>query len=247
MSIECMAQQLMMKGVIQVRDNEDIQDEVTRTALSDRLRGLGFELVHNPYSNNYGVRLMDDPNIMREQQLLSNVNLNSDHAAMLAILWLKLLAPKRVQGHPAPDRVHIDAIAEEFGHHFGKNRIQGILTPLAKAGLITQTGDWVLAGHNLETAIDGARMSALINESVTLMEAKARALANIGNSEYVSETDRVRSFLKEADTSVGIVDIEQTLGLDHAKATAALKKLRQQGLVEKTGSKFDAKYVYTGD
>ncbi len=254
-----MAQHLLMYGELKSRDFEEILDEDLRTSLETRLRDVGLHLVHNAYRNSYGVRLVDEPNPLREQELLSNVPLNNDHATMIAILWIKLLGPKRVTGNqstpqtagngstPQHDSVHVNAIAEEFKTFFSKARIEGILTTLAKAGLITRAADWIQAGRNLESAVDGSHMSALIRDSVTLMEVLERAKTNVAKNVGLSDTDKVAQFLQEAGTALTTAQIQQATDVQAAKAAAALRKLRKQALVTAVGDKPPLRYQWTGE
>lgn len=253
MSIERMAQHLIMHGELSPRQFDDIIDDATRAQLESRLAQVGLKLVHNPYRNTFGVRLLDEADSLREQELMSNTLLNSDHAAMIAILWIKLVGPKRVkqgssQEQSQPEGVHVNAIAAEFKSHFPKGgRIESVLTTLRRVGLITQTGDWIQAGHNLETAIDGARMSALIQESVTLMEIRERAKKAVAGQVHLSDTDKVLSFLQQARTPVALADITYATELDARKVGAALRKLRKQNQVNSLGPKTRMKYQYTGE
>ena len=258
MSIERMGQHLVLYGELKSKDFEEILDEAIRNKLEAQLQAVGLKLVHNAYRNSYGIRLADDPNPLRENEVISNIPLNSDHAAMIAILWIKLVGPKRVNGRAAepvpkdndrrqsPDAVHVNAIAQEFKAFFSRPRVEMILTTLAKARIITRTADWVQAGHNLETAVDGSHMSALIRDSVILMEIMDRAKENANKNVHLSETDRIANFMQDAGTALSPAQIQQATSIEPSKVAASIRKLRQQNLVAVVGEKPHTRYQWAG-
>lgn len=166
-----------------------LYDEALRERVERRLRSVGLSLVHNLYSQYWGVVLSPETAADERLEWSSNFGLERGALALLLILWCKLVLPKRIaQRERQPDdgtvaplfpeverppnpRVSItrEQILAEFGQLLGGVTMTSkYIAQLSRARLIKTHGGVIEEGPLLSLVVDEAALGDEIRREVLL-------------------------------------------------------------------------------
>lgn len=164
-------------------------DEALRTRVTQRLDSVGLRLVHNVYSEHWGVVLNDATAADERLEWSNNFGLERGAMALLLILWTKLVFPKRlaqeerqpedgtaaalfpgIEKMPQPrSSVSRDQIVAEFGELLGGVTLtQKYIAQLARARLIKTHGGVLQEGPLLALVVDETRLADDLRREVLL-------------------------------------------------------------------------------
>ncbi len=122
-----------------------LTDDLFFTALTERLKACGLELVEHPYAEHVCLRIrreLEQPVFGAEDHWLSNnLNLSRDQMALLVVLWALLILPKRSRQIERQD----DAATQRQGQMFAADKPLPSTAELdiwvAEAALLADFGD----------------------------------------------------------------------------------------------------------
>lgn len=122
-----------------------LTDDLFFSALTERLKACGLELVEHPYAEHVCLRIrreMEQPVFGAEDHWLSNnLNLTRDQMALLVVLWALLILPKRSRQIERKD----DAATQHQGEMFAADKplpsAEDLDISVAEATLLADFGD----------------------------------------------------------------------------------------------------------
>jgi hypothetical protein len=181
---------LIANGYVNKEDARDLMyNDKLRQCVEQRLDGVGLRLVHNAYSQFWGVALNTRTASDDRLEWSNNYGLERGAMALLLILWSKLILPKRlaqeerrpedgavaalfpeVEKVPHP-RVSVsrDQIVAEFGELLGGVSLTSkYIAQLARARLIKAYGGVIEEGPLLSLVIDEGRLTDELRREVLL-------------------------------------------------------------------------------
>jgi len=181
---------LIANGFLFKQDARDLlYDEALRQRVEQRLDSVGLRLVHNTYSEYWGVALNATTAADDRLEWSNNFGLERGAMALLLVLWSKLILPKRlaqeerqpedgsvaslfpgVEKVPHP-RVNVsrDQIIAEFGELLGGVSLTSrYIAQLARARLIKAHGGVIEEGPLLSLVIEEARLTDELRREVLL-------------------------------------------------------------------------------
>jgi len=243
------------RGEVGELDHPDVRSEVER-----RLSDVGLALATSAYSDHVGVRLSADITADSAFDAASNLGLRSDACSLLVILWARLVLQKRTAedtrevpgdssmfvGEAADlarrytPTVRFEALAREFGDVFGsRTHLKRLVTQLRRLGFASGRGEVIEAGPLLELGIDGEAMVAFIRRGVLARLADAPP---DDPDPPPSPEDRVRQVLVDEGGESPISPVEAATGLTRTKIREHLRRLIEDGRVEKVGERAATRY-----
>lgn len=180
--------QLIIKGYLHRKDALELMEPNIRKDVEDRLQRVGLSLVSSAYSEYYGIRLIKEVESDPRNDWPSNYKMDEACYALLVILWVKLVLPKRVskdeersleinkQTLLVEDKnawekytssVSWETLYAEFGKKLGgKTKFNLYIGQLKRMGFIHYTKkEHIIAGPIMEVLIDGHKMASYIRDS----------------------------------------------------------------------------------
>lgn len=181
---------LIANGFVRVDDFRDLRyNEELRAQVEERLDTVGLKLLHNVYSEYWGVGLSEHTAADGRLEWSNNFGLERGAMALLLIIWCKLVLPKRlaqedrqpedgsvaslfpeIEEMPNP-RVSVsrDQIIAEFGEMLGGVTMTSkYVAQLSRARLIKAHGGIIEEGPLLSLVVDESRLSDELRREVLL-------------------------------------------------------------------------------
>jgi len=164
-------------------------DDELRARVENRLDLVGLKLLQNVYSANWGVGLSDRTSSDERLEWSNNFGLERGAMALLLIIWVKLILPKRlaqeerqpedgtvaslfpqIETVPQPRvSVNRDQIVAEFADLLGGITLVGkYLAQLSRAKLIRCHGGLVEEGPLLSLVVDETKLGDELRRDVLL-------------------------------------------------------------------------------
>ncbi len=107
---------LLSNGYAPVAEFRDLLlDENLRWQVEKRLNAVGMKLMHNVYSENWGIGLNEQTAADERLEWSNNFGLDRGAIALLLILWCKLILPKRLEQESSQKAEGGDEEEEEPG------------------------------------------------------------------------------------------------------------------------------------
>ena len=181
---------LISNGYAPLADFRDLlYDENLRYEVEKRLDRVGMKLIHNVYSENWGVGLND--NTVSDDRLdwSNNLGLARGAMALMLILWCKLILPKRLEQEsqrseqgtlgeafgnlekkpPPRSTASRDQILTKFGNVLGgSTNTSKYLAQLSRAKLIKTHSGLIEEGPLLSLVIDENNLNDELRKEVLL-------------------------------------------------------------------------------
>ncbi|MCJ8330089.1 MAG: hypothetical protein HRT89_12390 [Lentisphaeria bacterium] len=204
---------LMSNGYAPVNEFRDLlYDELLRNEVERRLDRIGMKLLHNIYSDHWGVAL--NANTASDDRLEWSNNLGLDRGAMalMLILWCKLILPKRLDQESKKDEpghlgqtfkkemdekpvqrasISRDQITSEFGAVLGGvTNTSKYLSQLARTKIIKVHSGVIEEGPLLALVIDEQNLSDELRRDVMI---------SVLNRQKTMMKDNVESSSDEAE------------------------------------------------
>lgn len=205
---------LIANGYVHKDEFRDLLfDEHLREAVGMRLDRVGLKLLHNAYSNYWGIGLNEATTADTRLEWSNNFGLDRGAMALMLIIWCKLVLPKRLaQETRQPDdgtvaplfpeiekvpdpkvSVSRDQLVAEFGDLLGGITMTGrYLTQLSRGKLIKLHGGVIAEGPMLALVIDEARLSDELRREVLLNvlrreQAVAETAASLAQADLIDD------------------------------------------------------------
>jgi hypothetical protein len=223
-------------GEVPGLDLPEIRREVER-----RLRGVGLVLATSAYSGHVGIRLAPEVAGDPAFEAASNLGLKPDACALLVVLWVRLVLPRRQAGVEAfLPQVRLDTLARELRPLLGDRRhIRELVSQLRRLSFLAGTGEVIEAGPLLELGIDGDRMIAFLRGGVLADLLKQRA-------ERGATASQVLEVLQRLGGSAEMTDLVRETGAPASRLRIVLRSLAERGQVRRTGERRSARYHLAG-
>ncbi|HWM95134.1 MAG TPA: hypothetical protein VN493_30540 [Thermoanaerobaculia bacterium] len=226
-------------------DLPEVHREVER-----RLRGVGLVLATSPYSEHVGIRLAPEVAGDPAFEAASNLGLRADACALLVVLWVRLVLPKRQAGKKSPEphpQVRLDILARELRPLLGdRRRIRSLVTQLRRLNFLAGQGEVIEAGPLLELGIDGERLLAFLRGGVLASLLKERQAGAKGPESLASFSSKVLDVLRRLGGSAGMTDLVRETGAPASRLRIALRSLAADGSVRRTGERRSSRYHLAG-
>lgn len=181
---------LIANGYVHAGEFRDLMyDEDLRERVELRLDKVGLRLVHNVYSEHWGVVLNDATAADERLDWSNNFGLERGAMALLLILWTKLVMPKRiaqeerqpedgsvsslfpeVEKMPQPrTSISRDQIIAEYGDVLGGITLTSkYIAQLSRARLIKAHGGVIEEGPLLSLVVDETRLAEELRRDVLI-------------------------------------------------------------------------------
>ncbi|HET9227248.1 MAG TPA: hypothetical protein VFR31_11320 [Thermoanaerobaculia bacterium] len=225
---------LLRAGALPLTEVPGLELPEVQREVESRLQGVGLVLATSSYSGHVGIRLA--PEVARDPafEAASNLGLGPDACALLVVLWVRLVLPRR------PTQVRLDTLARELRSLLGDRRhIRELVGQLRRLSFLTGSGEIIEAGPLLELGLDGDRMIAFLRGGVLagLLEERAESLA-VAASQVVE-------VLKRLGGSAAMTDLVREIGAPASRLRSVLRSLAAEGRVRRTGERRSSRYHLT--
>lgn len=228
---------LIANGYLHKEEVRDLMyDDALRTHVEQRLDSVGMRLVHNSYSDFWGVALNERTAADDRLEWSNNFGLERGAMALLLILWCKLILPKRmaqeerqpedgsvaalfpeVEKMPKP-RVNVsrDQILAEFGDLLGGvSMTSRYIAQLARARLIKAHGGVIEEGPLLSLVVDEARLSDELRREVLLSLLKRERSTQTSTEQPDTEPPEAKQTDEDEPENEPDLDAEEPEETDH--------------------------------
>jgi hypothetical protein len=239
---------LLRAGALPVMDVPGLELPEVRREVERRLRGVGLVLATSPYSGHVGIRLAPEVAGDPAFEAASNLGLKADACALLVVLWVRLVLPRRQTGERTPEglppQVRLDTLARELRPLLGdRRRIRDLVSQLRRLNFLTGAGEVIEAGPLLELGIDGDRMIAFLRGGVLADLLKERAERGAKGAESLaSSASQVLEVLQRLGGSAEMTDLVRETGAPASRLRIVLRSLAERGQVLRTGVRRSARY-----
>lgn len=259
---------LLVSGTLPRGEASALDYPALRSAVEERLRQCGLDLVSSAYSEHFGLRLSDEASDATVLDAATNLGLGADACALLTILWARLALEKRTTADtgnvpggqsalfPQEQReavrahapaIHFETLVREFGLQLGgMTRVKLLLGQLRRLGFVQYSRlEAIEAGPLLELAIDGEKMIDFIRTRVLGDLLEKRAVSAEEARAHPGPEEKVLRELEEAGVPLGVAELQKRCGLQRKDLAGLLKRLRTDGRVEMVGDRKRAGYRAT--
>lgn len=238
---------LLRAGALLLMDVPGLELPEVRREVERRLRGVGLVLATSPYSGHVGIRLAPEVAGDPAFEAASNLGLKADACALLVVLWVRLVLPRRQAGErpePLPPQVRLDTLARELRPLLGdRRRIRDLVSQLRRLDFLAGAGEVIEAGPLLELGIDGDRMIAFLRGGVLADLLKERAERGAKGAESLaSSASQVLEVLQRLGGSAEMTDLVRETGAPASRLRIVLRSLAERGQVLRTGVRRSARY-----
>ena len=228
--------QLLRAGALPLTEVPGLELPEVRREVERRLQGVGLVLATSSYSGHVGIRLA--PEVARDPafEAASNLGLGPDACALLVVLWVRLVLPRR------QTQVRLDTLARELRPLLGdRRRIRDLVGQLRRLGFLAGSGEIIEAGPLLELGLDGDRMIAFLRGGALagLLEERSESLAGAAS--------KVVEVLKQLGGSAAMTDLVREIGAPASRLRVVLRSLAAEGRVRRTGERRSSRYHLTRD
>jgi hypothetical protein len=210
-----------------------------------RLRGVGLVLATSPFSEHVGIRLAPEVAADPAFEAASNLGLRSDACALLVVLWVRLVLPRRQSSFQRP-QVRLDFLARELRPLLGdRRRIRSLVAHLRRLNFLTGEGEVIEAGPLLELGLDGERLVDFLRGGVLagLLEDRTRSRkAREDDQGMAAFAEQVLEVLRGLDGSAGMTELVRETGAPASRLRLALRALTHSGHVRRTGERRSTRY-----
>jgi hypothetical protein len=240
---------LLRAGALPLTDVPELEPPEVRREVERRLRNVGLVLATSPWSGHVGIRLAPEVAGDPAFEAASNLGLKADACALLVVLWVRLVLPRRQAGEKAPEalppQVRLDTLARELRPLLGDRRhIRDLVGQLRRLNFLAGTGEVIEAGPLLELGIDGDRMIAFLRGGVLADLLKERAERGARGAESLGS--QVLEVLLRLGGSAEMTDLVRETGAPASRLRIVLRSLAEQGQVRRTGVRRSARYHLAG-
>jgi hypothetical protein len=238
---------LLRAGALPTMDVPGLELPEVRREVERRLRGVGLVLATSPYSGHVGIRLAPEVAGDPAFEAASNLGLKADACALLVVLWVRLVLPRRQTGErpdALPPQVRLDTLARELRPLLGdRRRIRDLVSQLRRLNFLAGAGEVIEAGPLLELGIDGDRMIAFLRGGVLADLLKERADRGAKGAESLaSSASQVLEVLQRLGGSAEMTDLVRETGAPASRLRIVLRSLAERGQVRRTGVRRSARY-----
>lgn len=238
---------LLRAGALPLAEVPALENPEVRREVERRLQGVGLVLATSSYSGHVGIRLA--PEVARDPafEAASNLGLGADACALLVVLWVRLVLPRR-QTAERPDlppaQVRLDTLARELRPLLGdRRRIREIVGQLRRLSFLAGSGEVIEAGPLLELGIDGERMIAFLRGGVLADLLKERAeRGGKGSESLASAATQIVEVLRRLGGSAAMTDLVRETGAPASRLRIVLRSLAMEGRVRRTGERRSSRY-----
>lgn len=244
---------LLRAGALPLADVPGLELPEVRRDVERRLRGVGLVLATSPYSGHVGIRLAPEMAGDPAFEAASNLGLRADACALLVVLWVRLVLPRRQAGErtaaePMLPQVRLDTLARELRPLLGdRRRIRDLVSQLRRLSFLAGAGEVIEAGPLLELGIDGDRMIAFLRGGVLADLLKERAERGAkGPESLASSAAQVLEVLQRLGGSAEMTDLVRETGAPASRLRIVLRSLAERGQVRRTGERRSARYHLAG-
>jgi hypothetical protein len=227
---------LLRAGALPLAETPGLDLPEIRREVERRLRGVGLVLATSVYSGHVGIRLAPEVAGDPAFEAASNLGLQADACALLVVLWVRLVLPRRQAGEAFLPQVRLDTLARELQPLLGDRRhIRELVGQLRRLSFLSGTGEVIEAGPLLELGIDGDRMIAFLRRGVLADLLKERA-------ERGATAAQVLEVLQRLGGSAGMTDLVRETGAPASRLRIVLRSLTERGRVRRSGERRSARY-----
>lgn len=222
---------LLRAGALPLTEVPGLELPEVQREVASRLQGVGLVLATSSYSGHVGIRLA--PEVARDPafEAASNLGLGPDACALLVVLWVRLVLPRR------PTQVRLDTLARELRPLLGDRRqIRELVGQLRRLSFLGGSGEIIEAGPLLELGLDGDRMIAFLRGG-----ALAGLLEERPESQAVAAS-QVVEVLKRLGGSAAMTDLVREIGAPASRLRIVLRSLAAEGRVRRTGERRSSRY-----
>lgn len=240
---------LLRAGALPLTELPELELPEVRREVERRLRSVGLVLATSPYSGHVGIRLAPEVAGDPAFEAASNLGLKPDACALLVVLWVRLVLPRRQHrqaGERTPEglplQVRLDTLARELRPLLGDRRhIRDLVGQLRRLNFLAGAGEVIEAGPLLELGIDGDRMLAFLRGGVL-----ADLLKERGARDAESLNSQVLEVLQRLGGSAEMTDLVRETGAPASRLRIVLRSLAERGQVRRTGERRSARYHLAG-
>lgn len=240
---------LIRHGVLPQSQARELPNPAVRTAVDERLKTVGLEVVETALSDHYGVRLTDDVLAHAEFEAATNLGLKSDELALLAILWMRLVLQRRLDAEraeitpkaarAAAFTIREQTLVSDYRPILGSaSHVQRNLGRLARLHFVRRRAGLIEAGPLLTLAIDANKMTEFVQSELLPkidLDRPAEAVEP-------SLRERVLKAVEDASTEIGMAELEKGLNVPKTRIRPELQRLMQEGVVGSRGKPFAMRY-----
>lgn len=235
---------LLRAGALPLTELPELEPPEVRREVERRLRSVGLVLATSPYSGHVGIRLAPEVAGDPAFEAASNLGLKPDACALLVVLWVRLVLPRRQAGERTPEalppQVRLDTLARELRPLLGDRRhIRDLVSQLRRLNFLGGAGEVIEAGPLLELGIDGDRMLAFLRGGVLADLLKERER---GARDAESLNSQVMEVLQRLGGSAEMTDLVRETGAPASRLRIVLRSLAEGGQVRRTGERRSARY-----
>lgn len=238
---------LLRAGALPLPELPELESSEVRREVERRLRNVGLVLATSPYSGHVGIRLAPEVAGDPAFEAASNLGLRADACALLVVLWVRLVLPRRQYREAGertpealPPQVRLDTLARELRPLLGDRRhIRDLVGQLRRLNFLAGAGEVIEAGPLLELGIDGDRMLAFLRGGVLADLLKERERGARGAESLNSQ---VLEVLQRLGGSAEMTDLVRETGAPASRLRIVLRSLAEQGQVRRTGERRSARY-----
>lgn len=242
---------LLRAGALPLTELPELEPPEVRREVERRLRSVGLVLATSPYSGHVGIRLAPEVAGDPAFEAASNLGLKPDACALLVVLWVRLVLPRRqyrqageLTPEGLPPQVRLDTLARELRPLLGDRRhIRDLVGQLRRLNFLAGAGEVIEAGPLLELGIDGDRMLAFLRGGVLADLLKERERGAKGAESLSSQ---VLEVLQRLGGSAEMTDLVRETGAPASRLRLVLRSLAEQGQVRRTGERRSARYHLAG-
>lgn len=236
---------LLRAGALPLSEVPGLEAPEVRREVERRLQGVGLVLATSSYSGHVGIRLA--PEVARDPafEAASNLGLGADACALLVVLWVRLVLPRRQSGdRPEPAQVRLDTLARELRPLLGdRRRIRELVAQLRRLNFLAGSGEVIEAGPLLELGLDGDRMIAFLRGGVLADLLRERVERGIKRPESLAgAASQVVEVLRRLGGSAAMTDLVRETGAPASRLRIVLRSLAAEGRVRRSGERRSSRY-----